>query len=165
MHMAAREIAEEFEKIAPLKSGNPDDELGFIWGDSETEVHAIGCLWCATASSIQRCIDLKIQMIICHEELWLRLQISTWYEGPEKANIYSNVKRRELLQKHELVVYRSHSSWDALRGDGILDSAIAALKIDGLRTVARKKCFWGAQVARTDDGGAALKASGQFSRI
>ena len=40
-----------------------------------------------------------------------------------------------------MVVYRSHSNWDALETDGVLDQAIKALGIDGLETVARQKFF------------------------
>ena len=35
--MIAREIAKVFEEIAPLDSGIPGDELGFIWGDPQIQ--------------------------------------------------------------------------------------------------------------------------------
>ena len=139
--MKAIEIAKAFEEIAPLESGVPGDELGFVWGSPNTEVSGVGCLWCVHTESIQRCITLDINLIICHEGIWLRGQDSPWYEGPHEVAIHSNRKRRELLEGHGMVVYRSHSNWDALPGDGIADSAVAALRLDDLQEISRQKFF------------------------
>ena len=137
----ARDIAKEFEQIAPIESGVPGDELGFILGNPDIPVKGIGCMWCAHIESIQYCIENDINMIICHESLWLSGQKSPWYEAPDDSQIFSNRKRREMLETHGITVYRSHSNWDALPVDGIADSAVTALGIDGLKTVSRKKFF------------------------
>lgn len=137
----ALEIAKAFEEIAPVESGVPHDELGFIWGSPEAEVSCVGCVWCLHTQSIQRCAEHGINLIISHEGLWLPGQDSPWYEGPDKVDIYSNRKRRELLEKHDMVVYRSHSNWDALRDDGVPDTAVAAIRLNGLKTIARQKFF------------------------
>ena len=139
--MIAREIAKVFEEIAPLDSGIPGDELGFIWGDPEIQVRGMGCMWCAHTGSIQYCAEHDINMIICHEALWLPPQDSPWYECPDKAQLFSNQKRRELLEKHGITVYRSHSNWDALPDYGIADSAVASLGFDSLQLVSRRKFF------------------------
>ena len=139
--MKAQEVAKVFEAIAPLDSGVPGDELGFIWGDPEIEVSGVGCMWCVHSSSIQYCIDHGINLIICHEALGLEPQTSPWYDGPDKNNLFTNQKRQDLLDKHGITVYRSHSNWDALQHDGIADSALAALGIDGLKQVDRQKFF------------------------
>ena len=139
--MKAHEIAKVFEEIAPLDSGIPNDELGFIWGDSGIEVRGLGCMWCVHSGSIQYCVDHDINMIICHEALGLAPQVSPWYEGPDHAKLFPNQKRQQLLDKHGLTVYRSHSNWDALQGKGINDSAVAALGINNLKQVARQKFF------------------------
>ncbi len=137
----ARDIAKIFEQIAPLDSGVPGDELGFIIGNPDIPVKGIGCMWCAHTESIQYCIDNDINMIICHESVWVYSQTSPWYEAPDDSQIFSNKKRRELLETHGITVYRSHSNWDALPVDGIADSAVTALGIDGLKTVNRQKFF------------------------
>jgi len=49
--MRAFEIAKTFEEIAPLDSGVPDDELGFVWGSPETEISGVGCMWCVLVKS------------------------------------------------------------------------------------------------------------------
>ena len=80
-------------------------------------------------------------MIICHESIWIPEQTSEWYEGPGKQDIYSNCVRKQLLDKHQIVVYRSHSNWDALEDDGVGDQAVLALGIEGLHTIAKQKFF------------------------
>jgi putative NIF3 family GTP cyclohydrolase 1 type 2 len=139
--MKAHEIAKVFERIAPIDSGIPDDELGFIWGNPEIEVHGVGCMWCIHTGSIQYCIDHDINMAICHEELGLQAQTSPWYKGPDATHIHSNSVRRRLLEQHGITVYRSHSNWDALPVDGIADSAVTALGITNLKEVGRQKFF------------------------
>jgi putative NIF3 family GTP cyclohydrolase 1 type 2 len=136
-----KEIARFFEKIAPLDSGIPGDELGFIYGDPDTEVTGLACLWNVHTKSIQSCVEKNTNMIICHESIWLPGQDSHWYEGPGKEDIFSNRERKKWLDKHGIVVYRSHSNWDALEGDGVADQAILALGIEGLQVVARQKFF------------------------
>lgn len=137
----ARDVADVFETIAPLSSGLPDDELGFQKGDPEKEIHGVACLWNVDIHSIQACVDQGLDMIICHEHMWLPPQRSLWYEGPAEADIIPNRLRRELLDRHEIVVYRSHSNWDALPEDGVPDQAVAVLGIEGLREVARQRFF------------------------
>ena len=137
----ARQIADLFEGIAPLDSGMPGDELGFIYGDPNQTVRGIGCTWIASAQSIQAAAQAGLNLLICHESLWLQPQVSPWYDGPGAEQVFSNNLRKELLERHGMVVYRSHSNWDAVRGDGVPDQALAALGIAGLREVARQKYF------------------------
>ncbi len=137
----AREVAETFERIAPLDSGVPNDQLGFIYGDPDREIRGVGCLWAVHARSIEQCVEAKLDMVICHEGIWLPEQRSPWYQGPKAEDIHGNRLRQDLLDRHDLVVYRSHSNWDALPTDGVADRAVAALGIEGLREVARQKYF------------------------
>ena len=140
MH-TARQIAEVFETIAPIASGIAGDELGFIYGNPEQEVRGIGCMWIASAHSIAAAAKQGLNMIICHEAIWMPPQQSPWYDGPQAGDIHSNRVRKQLLDQHGMVVYRSHSNWDALRADGVSDQAVAALGIAGLRETARQKFF------------------------
>ena len=138
---SAKDIAEVFEQIAPIESGLRNDQLGFIHGDPETEVTGLACLWNIHSGSLRTCVDLGVNMIICHEGIWMGEQTSGWYDGPSAEAIHSNRVRRQILDEHGMVVYRSHSNWDALETDGVPDQAIRALGIDGLETVARQKFF------------------------
>jgi putative NIF3 family GTP cyclohydrolase 1 type 2 len=95
----------------------------------------------AHRQSLAQAIAWDLNMIICHEGLWLPEQNSPWYQGPQEADIRSNHLRRSLLAQHEMVVYRSHSNWDALAGDGVPDQAVAALGIVGLEVVASQPFF------------------------
>lgn len=137
----AREIARAFEEIAPKEIGLADDELGFVYGDPESEVTGLACLWNIHTASINSCIEKNANMIICHEGIWLPEQTSGWYQGPGKQDIYSNRIRKQLLDQYRIVVYRSHSNWDALEKDGVADQAVLALGIEGLRTKARQRFF------------------------
>ena len=141
MMTTAREVARVFEAMAPLDSGIVDDELGFIYGDPDRQLRGVACLWNVHAGSIRACAAEELDMLICHEEIWLPPQRSPWYVGPSSDEIYANRLRRELLNWHGMVVYRSHSNWDALRGDGVADQAVVALGIAGLREVARQRFF------------------------
>jgi putative NIF3 family GTP cyclohydrolase 1 type 2 len=137
----AEDIATVFEKIAPLDSGVPGDQLGFIYGNPDTEVKGIACLWNVHSESIRLCAEHDLNTIICHEGIWHPSQTSPWYEGPTEDHIYPNLKRRELLEKHDMVVYRSHSNWDALAQDGVHDQVVSSLGIEGLTVVSKQKFF------------------------
>ena len=139
--MTAREVADVFESIAPPDSGVPGDELGFIYGDPEITVTGIGCVWSVDAESIQYCADHGVNLIICHERLWLPPQESPWYDAPPPDRLYARIRRGALLDAHGITVYRSHSNWDALPVYGIADSAVQALKIGNLQEIARRKFF------------------------
>ena len=137
----ASAIAKVFEEIAPKEIGLKNDELGFIYGNPETDVTSLACLWNIHTESISSCIEKKANMIICHEGIWLAEQNSSWYQGPSKKDIYSNNVRKELLDQHKIVVYRSHSNWDALDQNGTSDQAVLALGIQNLRLKAKQKFF------------------------
>ncbi|MGC9348890.1 MAG: Nif3-like dinuclear metal center hexameric protein [Anaerolineae bacterium] len=137
----ARDVANALEEIAPIDSGIPDDELGFVYGDPEKTVVGVGCAWNVHTRSIEACAAQGLDMMICHESIWMPAQESPWYDGPEASEVFSNRVRRELLDRHGIVVYRSHSNWDALQRDGVPDQAVAALGIDGLREVGRQRFF------------------------
>jgi putative NIF3 family GTP cyclohydrolase 1 type 2 len=139
--ITAHQIADLFETIAPIHSGNEDDELGFIYGNPDQEIRGLGCLWIASTQSIETAAQMGINMLISHEGLWLYPQESPWYDGPQPDEIFSNRNRKNLLEAYGMVVYRSHSNWDALRGDGVPDQAVSVLKIDGLLEIARQKYF------------------------
>ncbi len=41
----ARDVARVFEAIAPIESGIPGDQLGFLYGDPDREIRGVACLW------------------------------------------------------------------------------------------------------------------------
>ncbi len=139
--LTGHDVAQALEAIAPCETGIPGDELGFVFGDPTREVKGVACVWNVQAHSIRAAVAQGLNLLLCHEGLWLPAQTSPWYDGPNEAEIFSNRLRRELLERHALTVYRSHSNWDALRVDGVPDQAVAALGCAGLREVARQKFF------------------------
>ena len=139
--ITARDVAAVFERIAPLDSGIPGDELGFVHGDPDREIRGVGCCWCVHSGSILDAVARGLDMMICHEAIWLPAQASPWYDGPSVDEITSNRLRRNLLDQHSIVVYRSHSNWDALVQDGVNDQAVVALGIPGVTEIARQTFF------------------------
>lgn len=137
----ARDVAHVLEQIAPLDSGVPGDQLGFVHGDPESSISGVACVWCVDSGSLRRCAESGLDMVICHEALWLPAQTSPWYEGPDETRIVSTRLRHEFLHAHHMVVYRSHSNWDALPGDGIADSAVEALGLPDALEVGRQRFF------------------------
>jgi len=138
----ARHIADVFESIAPLSIGNQSDELGFVHGDPQLRVNGIACMWNMHSRSLQRAIDLGANMLIVHERIWYPHQESDWYDGPKSPDqVVANINRRKILDENNLVIYRSHSNWDALPVDGVPDQAVAALGIEGLKVIGEQKYF------------------------
>ena len=140
-NMIARDIARVFEEIAPLDSGIKGDQLGFLYGNPDSPVTGLACLWGIHTRNLQYCADNNLNMIITHEGLWLPAQTSHWYDGPAEADILPNRFRREALDRMNAVVYRSHSNWDALPRYGIADSAVTALGLEDLKEIGRQKFF------------------------
>jgi putative NIF3 family GTP cyclohydrolase 1 type 2 len=139
--LTANDVATIFETIAPRESGLAGDELGFIWGDPATEVRGAACLWNVHTRSLAMAVEQGLNLLVCHEALWLPPQRSPWYDGPGEADLHGNRLRRELLERHGLVVYRSHSNWDALPVDGVPDQAVAALGLGELEVIAAQRFF------------------------
>jgi putative NIF3 family GTP cyclohydrolase 1 type 2 len=139
--MTARQIADIFEQIAPIESGIAGDELGFVFGDPNVEVTSMACVWQVHTPCLEAAARAGINFLLCHESIWLPEQTSPWYFGPGREQIFANRERRRLLEAHGITVYRSHSNWDALQGDGVPDQAVAALAIEGLEVVTQQKFF------------------------
>jgi putative NIF3 family GTP cyclohydrolase 1 type 2 len=140
MH-TAQDVADVLESIAPRDSGVPGDSLGFHFGDPRAPVRGVACMWNIHTRSLSEAVGQGLNMVICHEALFLPAQESPWYQGPAEADIAPNQMRRAILEQHQMVVYRAHSNWDALPADGVTDQAVAALGIAGLELVARQKFF------------------------
>jgi putative NIF3 family GTP cyclohydrolase 1 type 2 len=139
--LTVSDVAAVFEQIAPRALGLPDDELGFVFGDPAAPVRGVACMWNVHTRSLAAAAAAGLNMVVCHEHLWLPRQTSGWYAAPPSGEIHSNRVRRELLERHGTVVYRSHSNWDALPADGVPDQAVAALGIAGLEVVAAQRFF------------------------
>jgi putative NIF3 family GTP cyclohydrolase 1 type 2 len=142
MPLTAQDVATELERIAPKASGNAGDELGFIHGNPGAAVRGIAVMWNGHSRSIQRAADLGCNLLMVHETLYYEPQAPHWYQGPQSRDqITVNRQRRDLLERHGLVVYRAHSNWDALAVHGVPDQAVAALGVAGLQVIGQQKYF------------------------
>jgi len=57
----AKDIAKVFEEIAPVETGISGDELGFVYGDPETQVTGLACLWNIQVQSRIACPCLRME--------------------------------------------------------------------------------------------------------
>lgn len=137
-----RDVIRVVESIAPLDSGNPGDEQGLLTGDAEEAVRGVACMWCVQRSSLERAAELGCNLLVVHESPFAPAHTSSWYDGPRTANeVRVNAQRRGLIERYGFAIYRIHSAWDALSGDGVPDQAVAALGLPGLRVAAIQKYF------------------------
>src|SRR5687768_3668367 len=91
----AASVAREFEAICPRGSGIQGDEEGFVFGDPETLVSGVACVWSVDAASLKKCMDRGLNMIVSHESIWLPVWESKWYSAPGAERIEPHRIRRE----------------------------------------------------------------------
>ncbi len=139
---SVRDVIALIESIAPLDSGIPGDEQGLLVGEPDRPVRGVACLWNVQTPSLDRAVELGCDLLVVHESPFYAVHRSPWYSGPADAGVLdANRRRRERIERHGLAIYRIHSSWDALDGDGVPDQAVAALGLGELRVVGRQKFF------------------------
>lgn len=126
--MRGTEIDKLLQRLAPFELAYEGEELGFIWGDSEKEVHRLGVTWRPTARVLRECLQLGIDMLVIHEPL-LQSRRSTVI--PDSELTYPpNQLRKSLLEQSAVCVYRAHSNWDdADEGNNVVLARELGLKI------------------------------------
>jgi len=104
---------------------------GYKIGDPETEITGIAVTWMATFEVIEKAIENKCNLIVTHEPTFFnhRDEIEEFKDDP------AYIKKRKLLEAHNIVVYRIHDSWDLYPEYGIQDSFAKQL---GLSKIAAK---------------------------
>lgn len=116
--------------LMPEVWGRPTVD-GYKIGDPQTTVTGIACTWMATMDVIEKAIQNDCNFIVTHEP--------TFFNHLDKIEPFKNdpnyLKKRALLEKHNIVVYRVHDSWDLYPEYGIQDSWAAQL---GFTKIARK---------------------------
>lgn len=96
---------------------------GIICGDINQECRGIVLTCCATAELIKKAAELGYNMIICHEP--------TFYHGYDeqewlqKTFIYE--KKKELIEKYGIVIYRDHDRVHAEEADMIYSGIVKTL--------------------------------------
>jgi putative NIF3 family GTP cyclohydrolase 1 type 2 len=92
-------------------------------GDPAQNVTGIVTTMFATVDVIRKAIELKANFIIAHEPTFYNhLDETKWLEGHEVFDL-----KRQLLEKHNIVVWRFHDYLHANRPDGVLMGVLTKL--------------------------------------
>jgi putative NIF3 family GTP cyclohydrolase 1 type 2 len=95
-------------------------------GDPSQVLKGIVTTMFATDVVIEKAIQLGANFIIAHEPTFYNHQDETsWLEG-DKVYAY----KKDLLEKHNIVVWRFHDYWHSFRPDGILMGFLTAMGWD-----------------------------------
>jgi len=135
--MKAREIGGFLLRIAPPESGAKGDPTGFLYGNPDIECTGVGCTWTPTVAVLERAVELGLNMIETHEIPFFPSYKSFWYDERPEAEKRPNIRRKEILDKHGLCVFRTHTVWDVFPGKGQVDAFGKALGLT--KEVARSR--------------------------
>ena len=134
--MKAREIANYIEKLAPIESGIAGDELGFIYGEPNSEVTAAAVTWSPTAGVLADATAKGANFVICHEPLFFKAggkdlegASSNWFEEAPDEEKIPNKKRLQFLKAGAMMVYRAHTNWDIAPRLGVIDALATKLSL------------------------------------
>ncbi len=87
----------------------------FLIGNSENEVKGIAVSWMPTLHNLKVALDTKCNLFVTHEPLYIREKDPS--KSLKKEDAW--VKKKQLLQDSEMIVYRCHDFWDDYPEDGI----------------------------------------------
>jgi len=120
--MQAKDVSSFIETLAPVESGIPGDENGYIFGDSDVEISGIGVTWMPTTPTLRKAASEGLNMMVVHEALFYNEQRSPWYDEPKTWAKLVNRNRIKVLLDNKMCVYRCHSNWDACPKYGVVDA-------------------------------------------
>ncbi len=88
-----------------------------LFGDANQIVKNVGVCWVATIPAIEQAIRNGINFIISHENCF-------YQEGTKlpKELLEAKQRKKQLLEKHNICVYRYHDVWDKIPDVGVADT-------------------------------------------
>jgi len=114
--MRAREIVQEFEKVAPQEIGLPHDReyghLGFRFGNPDIEVTGVAVAWLLEAAVIEKAIQRGLNLLLVHEPSLFFWTKSAMHSSLRAETNPVNLRKMRLLIEHDLCVYTAHTNWD-----------------------------------------------------
>ncbi len=126
--MLISKFLEALEEIAPKGSALADDlpyTNKVYFGNPDQELFGVAVSWMATGEVIQKAASSGCNLLIVHEDLFYHVE--TEHDKVPEDKKVPNLKRKELLEKTNMVVYRIHSPWDRKERIGTLDAFISFL--------------------------------------
>lgn len=108
--MRARDIANLIEEMAPPHLSYEGDKPGFVAGDPDRQVSAIGVSWRPTAGVLRDAVEMGVGMLIIHEPLYQSEK--PFIVDSARLQWLPNKTRRALVERGGFAVYRAHSNLD-----------------------------------------------------
>jgi putative NIF3 family GTP cyclohydrolase 1 type 2 len=125
--LTAAEVEALVLGIAPLSSQLPGDGNGIVFGSKKTEVTGVAVAWTSTLAVLTQAAATGLNFILVHEAPWFAATEHAWYDVTPEAEKPANIARRAVVERFKMVLCKCHSNWDAVRTEGIVDSAARAL--------------------------------------
>ncbi len=129
MNIKAQEISKFLEEIAPKSLAYEGEEFDFIFGEESKEIKTIGVTWRPTIEVLEKAAKNNVDLLITHEPLFHSEK--SVIIPKENLKFPPNIKRKEILSKNNILVYRLHSQWD----DAPEGNNETLVKLFGLRNV------------------------------
>ena len=129
--MRAQDIADEFEKVAPVEIGLQGDRdaqvLGFRFGNPDIEVTSVGVAWYLETQVIRGAIERQMNMLLIHEPEIFFTNRSPWHTSLLTETNPVNLEKKRLLIENNVCVYTAHSNWDLQKDVGMQPTFAKAL--------------------------------------
>lgn len=123
--MKVKKVIDYILEIAPFVDayGEIPRDDGVVYGDIEKEIKGIGVTWSPTISVLKKAEKLGLNFIITHEFLFWPHSETIWFHSEKDfMKKKPNEIRYEILNKNDMVVYKTHKNWDAAPGWGMCDA-------------------------------------------
>jgi putative NIF3 family GTP cyclohydrolase 1 type 2 len=91
---------------------------GLKWGKLDKPVARVAVAWMATLNVIRQAVSQGCDLIIHHEPLFY----DHWDRDPRKKSALPAKRKKDLLKRNGITVYRVHDAWDFFPEYGVLDS-------------------------------------------
>ncbi|MHB9032068.1 MAG: Nif3-like dinuclear metal center hexameric protein [Anaerolineae bacterium] len=99
--------------IESLTGHHLNRDEGVQHGSGDQSINKVLVTWMATAPAIARAGETDCQLVLCHESLYFPYDAYIKTDNPKGWEDWpTNRQRRELLDKHDLVLLRAHGSLD-----------------------------------------------------
>lgn len=111
--MKAAAIAEHFHGTAPWLDRNQTVDRVIV-GDPNRDVRSCLVTWISNSEACRAAIERGVDLLITHEPTFY----GHW-DKPQPGEPPQIAKKREWLEKSNLVILRLHDTWDCYPGEGV----------------------------------------------